>query len=68
MEEIKGFKLSDGRIIENKDEAIKLQKEIDFKKAIWDFAQREGVYKTRDAIYNAIINNVDELCKIFNAL
>ena len=30
MEEIKGFKLSDGRIIENKEEAIKLQKEIDF--------------------------------------
>lgn len=40
MEEIKGFKLSDGRIIENKDEAIKLQKEINFKKAIWDFCSK----------------------------
>jgi hypothetical protein len=68
MEEIKGFKLTDGRIIKNKDEAVKLQKEIDFKKAVWDFAQREGVYETKDAIYDAIIDNVDELRKIFNAL
>jgi hypothetical protein len=68
MEEIKGFKLSDGRIIENKEEAIKLQKEIDFKKAVWDFAQKEGNYEGRDVIYDAIIDNVDELRKIFNAL
>jgi hypothetical protein len=68
MEKIKGFKITDGRIIENKDEAIKLQKEIDFKNAVWDFAQREGVYETKDAIYNAIIDNVDELRKNFNAL
>ena len=67
MEEIKGFKLSDGRIIENKEEAIKLQKEIDFKKAVWDFAQREGVCEGKDAIYDAIIDNADELRKIFNA-
>ena len=68
MEEVKGFKLTDGRIIENKDEAIKLQKEIDFKKAVWDFAQREGVYEAKDTIYDAIIDNVEELHKIFNAL
>ena len=68
MEEIKGFKLSNGKIIENKEEAIKLQKEIDFEKAIWNFAQREGAYEGRDAIYDAIIDNVDELRKIFNAL
>ena len=68
MEEIKGFKLSDGRIIENKEEAIKLQKEIDFKKAVWDFAQREGVCEGKDTIYDAIIDNADELRKIFNAL
>ena len=68
MEEIKGFKLSDGRIIENKEEAIKLQKEIDFKKAVWEFAQREGVCEGKDAIYDAIIDNADELRKIFNAL
>jgi hypothetical protein len=43
-------------------------KEIDFKKAIWDFAQREGAYEGKDAIYDAIIDNVDELRKIFNAL
>lgn len=68
MEKFIGFKLSDGRIIENEEEAIKLQKEIDFKKAIWNLSQREGSYETKDAIYEAITDNIDELKKIFNAL
>jgi len=67
MEEIKGFKLSDGRIIENREEAIKLQKELDFKKAIWALAEREGsYYEGKNAIYNAIVDNVKELREIFD--
>ena len=68
MKEIVGFKLTDGRIVEDKDEAIKLQKEIDFKCAIYDFAEKEGIYDGKEVIYNAIVNNIEELRKIFNAL
>ncbi len=32
MEKIEAFKLSDGRIIDNKEKAIELQKEINIKK------------------------------------
>ena len=32
MEKIEAFKLSDGRIIDNEERAIELQKEIDIKK------------------------------------
>ena len=68
MKEIKAFKLTDGRIIEDQDEALKLQKEIDFQKEVWEFAQREGSYESKDDIFNAIVNNVDELRTIFNIL
>ena len=68
MKEIKAFKLTDGRIIEDKDEALKLQKEIDFQKEVWWFAQREGSYESKDNIFFAIVNNVDELRTIFNML
>lgn len=64
MEKITGFRLSDGRIIEDEKEAIILQKEIDLEQAVYDFAQREGVYQSKEDIYNAIMNNVDELRKI----
>jgi len=67
MKEITSFKLSDGRIIENKEEAINLQKEIDLKKAIYDFAQREGLYEeNKEFIYSIITNNIDELSTIFS--
>lgn len=68
MEEITGYKLSDGRIIENKEEAIKLQKELDFKKEIYDF-----IFKTSDCcntdaqiIYNFVLDNEVELREILN--
>ena len=34
MEKIEAFKLSDGRIIDNEERAIELQKEIDIKKKL----------------------------------
>jgi 5-bromo-4-chloroindolyl phosphate hydrolysis protein len=65
MEEIKAYKLSNGQIIENLEEATRIEKEIIFKDTIWKFSQREGIYETKEAIYNAIVNNVEELIQIF---
>lgn len=66
MKKITAFRLSDNIIVENEEEAIRLQKEIDLKKAIWDFAQRVGSYEDRDFIYDLIFENADELRKILN--
>ena len=69
MEKITGYKLTDGRIIESKEEAEKLEKELTFKNRLVEFANREGSYtEICDAIYDAINDNRDELRNMLNAL
>lgn len=68
MEEITSYKLSDGRIIENKEEAIELQKELDFKKEIYDFTLKTTEYYKPDTqlICDFVVDNQVELREIFN--
>lgn len=62
MKTIKAYKLTDGRVIEDEDEAITLQREIDLRKALTKFADRVGSCNSdRDTIFFAILNNKDEL-------
>lgn len=69
MEEIKSYKLSDGRIIEDKNEAEKLEKELTFKSKLIEFVDREGSYtEICDAIYDVINDNREELRTMLNAL
>ena len=70
MKKVKCYKLSNGQIVESKSEAIRLQREIDFKfkKAIWLLVNREVFYYDfREVVGNVLIENADELRKIFNA-
>ena len=68
MKEIKGYKLTNGQIVESKSEAIRLQKKIDFEKAIWTIVEREIISNDNiNLVGNFLIENVDELHKIFNA-
>jgi hypothetical protein len=43
MEKIEAFKLSDGRIVDNEERAVELQKEIDIKKKL-SFLCEEYLY------------------------
>ena len=70
MKKVKCYKLSNGQIVESKSEAIRLQREIDFKfkKAIWLLVNREVFYYDfREVVGKVLIENADELRKIFNA-
>lgn len=65
MKEIKGYKLTNGEIIEDKEKAIKKQKEIDFEKAVVEFGNKYGYYGDGQAqIIEAILENADELLEI----
>ena len=66
MNEIKVYQLSNGDLIENKMEAEKKQKQLDFEKAVGEFAEKHGCYfDGKRALYDAISENVEELEKIF---
>jgi hypothetical protein len=56
MEKIEAFKLSDGRIIDNEERAIELQKEIDIKKKLSylceEFLNGLEYYELADEIYS----------------
>jgi len=68
MKKIEGFKLTNGLIVESKAEAIRLQKKIDFEKAVWKFANEKGCYNDDiDILGNIILENADELSKMLNA-
>ena len=70
MKKVKCYKLSNGQIVESKSEAIRLQREIDFKfkKAIWLLVNREVFYYDfREVVGKVLIENADELRDIFNA-
>ena len=68
MKKIQSYKLSNGQIVESESEAIKLQREIDFEKAIWLIVNREVAYDDHiKLVGNMIIENADELRDIFNA-
>ena len=70
MKKVKCYKLSNGQIVESKSEAIRLQREIDFKfkKAIWLLVNREVFhYDFREVVGKVLIENADELRDIFNA-
>jgi len=64
MKKVNVYKLSDGRFTEDEEQAIKWQREIDFKKAVADFADKYGVYEGKSQIENAILDNVEELKSI----
>ena len=64
MKEIKAYKLSNGVIVGNKEEAVKRQKEIDVEQSVYDFAEKHGCYECKDQIRDAILENADELLAI----
>jgi len=70
MKEIKAFKLSDGRLIEDKEKAKELQKEIDIKQKLSDLCDKwfvdleyhemaEQIYNLRSEFLSALNGNVN---------
>lgn len=66
MKKMTGYKLTDGTFIENYDEAIKLQKELDFKKKLRLFCDKNMPYEYSDYLYETICDNADELRDLLN--
>jgi len=66
MKKINAFKLSDGQIIENEVDAIKMQKDIDFKNALSIFVEENCVYNDDTVFFNLIADHKDELLKILS--
>lgn len=67
MEEIKSYRLSNGEIIINKEEATKKQIEINFKESVYRFAEKYGCYyEGKRQIIKVILENADELLYILN--
>lgn len=65
MKKMTGYKLTDGTFIENYDEAIKLQKEFDFKRKIREFCNEYACYEFKEMLYEVLIDNENELREIF---
>lgn len=53
MKKIEAYKLTDGRIVQSKDEAERLQNEIDFKGSIDNLLGKYDIYDTdvRDVMF-----------------
>ena len=66
MQEIKSYRLSNGEIVGNKEEAAKKQREISFEESVYRFAEKYGCYEGKDQIRDAILENADELLQILN--
>jgi hypothetical protein len=66
MKEIKVYKLSNGEIISNKEEATKRQRAINFEASVCRFAKKHGYYQGIGQIRDAILENADELLDILN--
>ncbi len=68
MKEIKSYKLTNGQIVESKSEAIRLQKKIDFEKAVWLIVNEKIAYNENiTMVGDFIIENADKLTAILNA-
>lgn len=68
-EKVEAYKLSNGQIVENHEDAIRLQREIDFEKAVWEFANEHGCYSDGvNLIGRTLLDNADELKEIFKPL
>ena len=67
---VSGYQLSDGRVIENKEEAEKLQAEINFKEALKEFTERyvsDETYNGIEDFQNIVIqhaNKIEEILKL----
>jgi adenylate kinase len=66
MKEIKAYKLTNGEIVSNEEEANKRQKAINFEESVYRFAEKHGYYEGKDQIRDAILENADELLDILN--
>lgn len=65
IKEITGYKLSNGQILEDREEAEKLQSKIDFKKVIEDLVDFEDFFNDQgDLIKNFIIDNANRFSKL----
>ena len=69
MKKIEAYELTNGEILTNEEKAIKRQKIIDFEGEINEFANNLECYSEEaDLIARTIIENVEELKKIFDAI
>ena len=66
MEEVKAFKLSDGRLIEDYEMAIMLQKEIDIKEKVSDFCDEYLMGFEHNELADEIVRKKDILLAALN--
>ena len=66
MEEIKAYRLSNGEVVSDKEEATKRQRAINFEEAVCRFAEKHGYFEGKGQIRDAILQNADELLDILN--
>ena len=64
MKEIKAYRLSNGEIVSNKEEAARKQRIINFEESVYRFAEKHGYYEGKNQIRDAILENADELLEI----
>lgn len=66
MKKITAFKLSNGEIVTDENEAILREKELSFENDIKSFADNNVAYTAeQDSFIETVIENKDELMKIF---
>lgn len=67
MKQITAYKLSNGVIVENEQEAILRQNEIHFEKSITDMVNNDVAYNSyQKSVISFITENVVELKKVFD--
>jgi hypothetical protein len=62
------YQLSNGELVEDFETAEKKERMIQFKTAVTDFANKYGYYEFRKNLESTLLENRDELKKIFRLL
>lgn len=68
MERILAFKLTDGTIIADENEAKEKQKSLDYKESVIKFCEEHGYHDTKDFLYDILMDNVSDLKRILAIL
>lgn len=68
METITAYKTTNGKIVEDKNEALKIEKALEFENKVRLFADEHGSYEGKEIIYETIMDNVAELKELLKIL
>jgi hypothetical protein len=68
-QKVSGYQLTNGEIIEDEQEAITLQKQIDFRNSVSDLVNDKVSYtEDQDTVEQFILCNIEQLKELFKTL